>query len=343
MCVVTHFSLCCSAALASDAGEKVQELRYRYETIKVKGLEIPEFVGGAEEERMKTKIFSKQASILEVCDKRRPSTDDYLKALNVQLYRLHKFDEYRNHWFEKFPEQEDFRALIAAKAHIHALFHQECLKATNFEEDLIAQLGGKLFEQVISKNPYAFMLKVAHDEMAQDTFVPSKIDLKHADEYRQYVKGVVDSVLQIWKSAEERGAIPEEIRRDLIGQLKVRIEISSFGGLRAKVVETSGSEALDNLAISCAEMYKPMTFPASLKTSCVFVSVVFPVHPSKNGGIHPVSKQELNEFHLERREFDKRVMNAKRIRTRRKNLKPWEDLTPYGDVIQTYDNYNRYK
>lgn len=146
-------------AYAQD--EHVTELGNKFNPVKIKGLNIPYFGGGPEEETVRTTVFKKQIALLEKANKLRPSVEDYMIALNVQLLHLQRFSDYRKHWLKTFPKQDDPRALNAAKDYVERVFHNECLKTIHFAEDVQDLLGFEFYSKVIAINPYSRVIPIA--------------------------------------------------------------------------------------------------------------------------------------------------------------------------------------
>ncbi|MBA3995295.1 MAG: hypothetical protein C0469_17385 [Cyanobacteria bacterium DS2.3.42] len=148
-------------APAYAQNEHGTELGSKYNPIKIAGLNIPYFGGGPEEEKVRTTVFKKQISLLRTANKLRPSVEDYLIALNVQLLYLQRFSDYRRHWRVTFSKQEDPRALDAANGYVEKGFRDECLKTLHYAEDVQDLLGSELFTQVLAINPYSRVMPIA--------------------------------------------------------------------------------------------------------------------------------------------------------------------------------------
>lgn len=166
---------------------------------------------------------------------------------------------------------------------------------------------------------------------------------------RRFIKSIQQTVLKYWNEVEKKGEIPDSFKRELARSPVVRIEVFSDRVAQAWITLSSGSSAVDELAVSCAKRFKPDVFPSSIKKESVVALVTFPIvlastsmdakatmPRSKKFTMTPVSQEELLEFHRDRREMDEKSLDVKRLRFNNKELKPWEELTPYGcDILNS--------
>lgn len=326
-------------SMAADVESSI-ELRYGLDRVKVKGFDIPFFGGGPDEDKVRTTVFKKQSALLDKADKRRPSVDDYLIALNVQLLYLHRFNEYKKNWLEKFPHQDDPRAVIAAKSYVNKIFRDECLKTVHFAEDLQDMLGFEFYSRVIKLNPYAQVLPIAVKQVNEyKDYETSEPERQTLSELGVYKDSVSVGVQQLWKTADENGQIPELKKRTARSIPFIDVEVFKDGTIKSQTHVTSGSSKLDQEAIDCANKYHPPAFPSSIQSEVsVHVIVRMPFRPSRHIGIKEVSRKELEQHHQEQREIQERDMEVKRMNQGRNAEKvvPWKNLIPYGDVQPRY-------
>jgi hypothetical protein len=163
----------------------------------------------------------------------------------------------------------------------------------------------------------------------------------------KYIKQIENCVLKYWDEVEAKGEIPESFKKDLVSPV-VRIEVFQDLVIQAWIKVSSGSSGVDNLAVLCAKKFKPVDFPKSKNGKSVVALIRFPIlrksagvsdrsmKPSKLSAPAPISREELLEVHRDRREFDEKSLDVKRARFNNKELKPWEELTPYGcDILNS--------
>lgn len=174
-------------------------------------------------------------------------------------------------------------------------------------------------------------------------------DLNLPSDRRSFIKSIQQTVLIYWNELEKKGTIPDSFKHELACSPVVRIEVFSDHVVQAWITLSSGSSAVDELAVSCAKKFKPDVFPSSKKRESVVTLVTFPIALSSasmdakstmpranKSTVTPISQEELSEFHRERREMDDKSLEVKREWFNRSNLKPWEELTPYGcDILNS--------
>ncbi len=318
---------------------KSVELPFRYDNVKVIGFNLPYFGGGPEEENIRSHVYSKQLALLDRSKNRSRPVDDYLIAINVELLYLSKFEEFRKHWRENLPPQEDPRAFLAAEAYINKKYRENCLNITHNAEELQGLLDSSLYKKLMALNPYNPMLAVALKQLQDGSTVEYAVEqLAIKDEYLSYLSSTKAKILDQWKKADEEGLIPEPIKRDVYRIPTVEFRVSSDGELKScKIKSSSGSSAFDNEVVAFIRKCKLDGFPKSAQNPVRYIVMGLPFTPSKHNGIRKLSRSQAQEIEEDRHDFQERDREVKKmIKRDHEKILPWKDLVPYGDLQQSH-------